>query len=66
MYLIRFNHFCSKNTTNFQMNIHEHVRNMHTGEEGMGIDTKSEGYQPPTSRPNNRHRSTEEKTLKLI
>lgn len=48
------------------MNIHEHVRNMHTGEEGMGIDTKSEGCQPPTSRPNNRHRSTEEKTLKLI
>lgn len=24
------------------MNIHEHVRNMHTGEEGMGIDTKSQ------------------------
>lgn len=23
------------------MNIHEHVRNMHTGEEGMGMDTKS-------------------------
>ena len=42
MYLIRFNHFCSKKNTNFQMNIHEHVRNMHTGEEGMGMDTKSQ------------------------